>query len=192
MKKLIFAGIGVGIYSFVLAQELTAPPIASSKVEKGNSMIMPAMYLFNVGVFFSPSSEDMYFNPALDAELGFWKTNKKNFFSWGASAEVWYFTSVQYEQNNPVIMNNTDGFINLNIMFFYDNKTITPYIAPTVSLASDFKNTGFAGGIALGLNHKAAKRLQTFVQAKYIRFSGKLNYLNMRFYMVGLSLNLSD
>jgi hypothetical protein len=192
MKKLILAGIGVGIYSFVLAQALAPPDIDSSKVEKGNSMIMPAMYFLNTGVFFSPASADMYFNPALDAELGFWKTNKKNFFSWGASAEVWYFTSVQYELNNPVIMNNTDGFINLNTMLFYDNKIITPYIAPTVSLASDFKNAGFAGGIALGLNHKTAKRLQTFVQAKYIKFSNKLKYLDMHFYMVGLSLNLSD
>jgi len=155
-------------------------------------MTEPTMYFLNTGVFFSPSSKDMYFNPALDAELGFWKTNKKNFFSWGASAEVWYFTSVQYELNNPVIMNNTDGFINLNAMFFHDNKIITPYLAPTVSLASDFQNTGFAGGIALGLNHKTAKRLQTFVQAKYIKFSNKLNYLDMHFFMVGLSLNLSD
>lgn len=150
------------------------------------------MYFLNAGVFFSPKSADMVFNPALDVELGFWKTNKKNFFSWGASAEVWYFTSIQYELNNPVIMNNTDGFINLNAMFFYDNKIITPYIAPTVSLASDFKKAGFAGGIALGLNHKTAKRLQTFVQAKYIKFSNKLNYLDMHFFMVGLSLNLSD
>lgn len=155
-------------------------------------MINSPMYMINIGVFFSPATTNMYFSPALDAEVGFWKTNKKNFFSWGASTEVWYFTSVQYESGNPVFMNNTDGFINLNAMLFYDNKIITPYIAPTVSFASDFKNAGFAGGIALGLNHKTAKRLQTFVQAKSIKFSNKLNYLNMHFYMVGLSLNLSD
>lgn len=192
MKKLLLAGMGISIYSFVLAQALAPTNIDTSKLKKGNSMIMPKMYFLNTGVFFSPASEDMYFNPALDAELGFWKTNKKNFFSWGASAEVWYFTSVQYDQNMPVIMNNADGFINLNAMLFYDNKIITPYIAPTVSLASDFKKTDFAGGIALGLTHKTAKRLQTFVQAKYIRFSNKLNYLDMHFYMIGLSLSLSD
>ncbi len=162
------------------------------KYNRPTAMTNFPMYMLNIGVFFSPSTTDMYFNPALDAELGFWKTNKKNFLSWGASAEVWYFTSVQYDQNMPVIMNNTDGFINLNAMFFYDNKIIAPYIAPTFSFASDFKNAGFAGGIALGLNHKTAKRLQTFVQAKSIKFSNKLIYLNMHFYMVGLSLNLSD
>ena len=80
----------------------------------------------------------------------------------------------------------------LMVCFFYDNKFITPYLAPTVSVVSDFKNVGIAGGIALGLSHKTGKRLQTFIQTKYIRFSRKLNYLDMHFFMVGLSLKLSD
>ena len=179
MKNKLLVITVLTVHSFAVAQDMKA-------------MSNSQMYMLNIGTFFSPSTPDMYFNPALDAELCFWKTNKKNFFSWGASAEVWYFTSVQYQLNNPVIMNNTDGFINLNAMFFYDNNIITPYIMPTVSLASDFENTGFAGGIAFGLNHKTSKRLQTFVQAKCIKFSNKLNYLDMSFFMVGLSLNLSD
>lgn len=134
----------------------------------------------------------MYFNPALDVEVGFLKTNKKNFFSWGVSTEVWYFTSVQYEQNNTSIRNNKDGFINLNGMLFYDNQLLTPFVAPTVALASDFKTVGVAGGLAIGLNHKTGKRFETFAQWKSIRFSGKLSYLDMSFYMFGLSLKITD
>lgn len=192
MKRLILTGIGICIYSYVLAQALMATYTDSSKLKDKNSMIMQTMYFLNTGVFFSPALEDMYFNPALDAELVFWKTNKKNFFSWGASAEVWYFTSVQFDQNIPVIMNNTDGFFNLNAMFFYNKKIITPFIAPNISFASDFKNVGFAGGIAIGLNHKTAKRLETFIQWKSVKFSNRLSYLDMHFYMVGLSLKLED
>ena len=137
---------------------------------------MPSMSFLNAGVFFSPSMDDSYFTPALDVELGFWKTNKKNFFCWGASAEAWYFTSIKTELNKTSFTNNTDGFINLNGMFFYDNKIITPYLAPTFSVVSDFKNVGVAGGIAGGLSHKTGKRLQTFMQLKYIKFSKQLDY----------------
>ncbi|MES2267399.1 MAG: hypothetical protein V4520_11595 [Bacteroidota bacterium] len=152
---------------------------------------MPSMSFLNAGVFFSPSMEDSYFTPALDVEAGFWRTNKRNFFSWGASAEAWYFTSIKTDLNKTTFSNNTDGFINLNGMLFYDNKIITPYLAPTFSFVSDLKNFGAAGGIALGLSHKTGERLQTFIQTKYIRFSRKLDYLDMRFFMVGLSLKLS-
>ena len=152
---------------------------------------MPSMSFLNAGVFFSPSMEDSYFTPALDVEAGFWRTNKKNFFSWGASAEAWYFTSIKTDLNKTSFSDNTDGFINFNGMFFYDNKIITPYLAPTFSIVSDFKNVGVAGGTALGLSHKTGERLQTFIQTKYIRFSNKLDYLDMRFFMVGLSLKLS-
>ena len=55
-----------------------------------------------------------------------------------------------------------------------------------------YKKVGAAGGIALGLSHKTGKRVQTFIQAKYIRFSKQLDYLDMHFFMVGLSLKLSD
>ncbi|GGC05750.1 MULTISPECIES: hypothetical protein [Dyadobacter] len=152
----------------------------------------PPMYFLNTGVFFSPSMEDTYFSPALDVETGFWKMNNKNFFSWGASAEVWHFSSIMYGLNNPTIKNNTDAFINLNGMFYYDNKIITPYVMPTFSFVSDFKDVGIAAGIALGLTHKTSKRLETFIQAKSIRFSKPLNYLNMNFIMIGLSLKLSE
>jgi len=153
---------------------------------------IPSMSFLNAGMFFSPSMEDIYFSPALDVEVGFWKTNKKNFFSWGASAEAWYFTSIKTELNRTSFSNNTDGFINLNGMFFYDNKIITPYLSPSFSVVSDFKNVGIAGGIALGLSHKTSKRLQTFIQSKYIKFSNQLDYLDMHFFMVGLSLKLPE
>lgn len=87
-----------------------------------------------------------YFNPALDLEAGFWKMNRKNFFCWGASAEVWEFSSVEYMNGGPMVKNNTDGFINLNSMFYLQNEIITPYVAPSVSFATDFKNSGVAGG----------------------------------------------
>lgn len=90
-----------------------------------------------------------------------------------------------------MIKNNTDGFINLNAMFFLQNEIITPYVAPTVSLATDFDKIGAAGGLAVGLNHQTSDRLQTFVQLKYIKFTSKLDYLDMKFYMVGLSLKLA-
>lgn len=118
--------------------------------------------------------------------------NRKNFFAWGASAEVWEFASVEYMNGNPLIKNNTDGFINLNSMFFFHNPIITPYVAPSVSFATDFENSGVAGGVAFGLNHQTSDRLQTFVQVKYAKFTSKLDYLDMRFYMVGLSLKLAD
>ena len=152
----------------------------------------PPSYFLNAGMFFSPSMSDTYFSPALDAEVGLWKTNKANFFSWGASTEVWYFTSVKYEMNNPIIKNNTDGFLNLNGMFFYENKVIMPYIAPSISLASDFKNVGLSGAIAVGLSHKTTDRLQTMIFTKYIKFSNELNYLDMYFFMICLSLKLSE
>lgn len=192
MKKLLLAAIGISMYSSGLAQALTPAEIDSSKLKKGNSMIMPRMYFLNTGVFFSPSMEDSYFTPALDIEAGFWKTNKKNFFSWGASAEAWYFTSIKTDQNTTSFSNNTVGFINLNGMFFYDNKILTPYLAPTFSVVSDFRKVGMAGGIAGGLSHKTGKRLETFVHYKYIKFSNQLSYLDMHFYMFGLSLKLSD
>lgn len=151
-----------------------------------------AMYFLNTGTFFSPAMDNVYFSPALDVEFGSWKTNRKNFFSWGASTEAWYFTSIDYGLNRPVVKNNTVGFFNVNGMFFCDNKAITPYLSPTIALATDFKNIGFAGGIALGLNHKTAKRLETFAQWKSIRFSRQLDYLDMYFFMVGLSWRLSD
>jgi len=150
------------------------------------------MYFLTTGTFFSPSMNDTYFSPALDLETGFWKTNKKNFFSWGNSVEIWKFTSTKYGIGSPSITNTTAGFINLNSMFFYQNKIITPYIAPSVSFVSDFKGIGFSGGVALGLNHQTTDRLQIFVQSKYIKFSNKLDYLNMSFFMIGLSLKLSD
>ena len=152
----------------------------------------PPSYFLNAGVFFSPSMSDTYFSPALDAEVGLWKTNKRNFFSWGASTEVWYFTSVKYEMNNPIIRNNTDGFLNLNGMFFYENKLITPYIAPSFSLASDFKKIGISGGLAIGLSHQTTDRLQTMILTKYVKFSNELNYLDTYFFMVCLSLKLSE
>ena len=148
-------------------------------------------YFLNAGVFFSPAMKTGYFNPALDLEAGFWKMNRKNFFAWGASAEVWEFSSVDFDGTSQIIKNNTDGFINLNSMFFFQNKIITPYVAPTVSFATDFENSGFAGGLALGLNHQTSDRLQTFVQVKYIKFTSRLDYLDMKFYMVGLSLKLA-
>jgi hypothetical protein len=151
----------------------------------------PTAYFLNAGVFFSPAMKTGYFNPALDLEAGFWKTNRKNFFSWGASAEVWEFASVEFDGSSQVIKNNTDGFINLNAMLFLQNDIITPYVAPSVSFASDFTNSGFSGGLALGLNHQTSDRLQTFVQVKYVRFTPKLDYLDMRFYMVGLALKLA-
>lgn len=151
----------------------------------------PPVYFLNTGVFFSPAMKTGYFNPALDVEAGFWKTNRKNFFCWGVSAEVWEFSSVEYMTSNPMIKNNTDGFINLNAMFFFQNKIITPYVAPTISIATDFDNIGAAGGLAVGLNHQTSERLQTFVQVKYVKFSPRLDYLDMRFYMVGLSLKLA-
>jgi len=150
------------------------------------------MYFLTMGTFFSPSMNDTYFSPALDVEAGFWKTNHSNFFSWGTSVEVWKFTTVKYGIGSPAITNNTVGFTNLNAMFFYQNKIITPYIAPSVSFVSDFKDIGLSGGIALGLNHQTTDRLQLFVQTKYIKFSNKINYLNMSFVMIGLSLKLSN
>jgi len=153
---------------------------------------MRTMSFLNAGVFFSPSMEDSYSTPALDVEVGFWKTNKKDFFCWGASAQAWYFTSIKTDLNKTSFSNNTDAFINLNGMFYYDNKIITPYLSPSFSLVSDFKNVGIAGGMALGLSHKTGKRLQTFMQTKYIKFSRQLNYLDMHFFMLGLSLKLSD
>lgn len=96
----------------------------------------PTTYFLNTGVFFSPSMGNTYFTPALDVETGFWKMNKKNFFSWGASGEVWQFSSVLYQENKAIISNNTDAFINLNGMFYYDNKILTPYMSPTLSLLS--------------------------------------------------------
>lgn len=152
----------------------------------------PTAYFLNAGVFFSPAMKTGYFNPALDLEAGFWKTNRKNFFCWGASAEVWEFASVEFDGNSQTIKNNTDGFVNLNSMFFFQNNLLTPYVAPSVSLATDFDNIGFAGGLAVGANHQTSERLQTFVQVKYLRFSPKLDYLDMRFYMVGLSLKLAS
>lgn len=150
------------------------------------------MYFLNSGIFFSPPETDMYFSPALDAEIGFWKTNSKNYFSWGASTEVWYFTSVAFEQGKNVAGKNTDGFINLNGMFFLDNKILTPVLAPSVSFATDFKNAGASASIMLGINHKTAKRVNTFLQFKYIKFTNNLSYLDMCFFMTGLSLNLSE
>jgi len=150
------------------------------------------MYFLTAGTFFSPSMNDTYFSPALDLETGFWKTNHKNFFSWGASAEVWNFTSIKYGLGDPIISNNTDGFINLNTMFFYHNKIIIPYVAPSVSVVSDFNKIGFSGGLALGLNHQTTDKLQIFVQSKYVKFSNRLTYLDTYFFMIGLSLKLSD
>ena len=151
-----------------------------------------SMYFISAGVFFSPSESDKYFGPALDVEAGFWKMNRKNFFSWGASMQLWRFTNVSYEPNGPSIRNNTDGFINLNGMFFYNNKIITPYVGLNAAVATDFKNVGAAGGISVGLNHKTNERLETFIQGKYVRFTNRLDYLDMRFLMIGFTLRLMD
>ena len=56
--------------------------------------------------------------------------------------QLWRFTNVSYEPNGPSIRNNTDGFINLNGMFFYNNKIITPYVGLYATVATDFKKVG--------------------------------------------------
>jgi hypothetical protein len=67
----------------------------------------PPSYFLNAGAFISPAMQTGYFNPALDLEAGFWKMNRESFFSWGASAEVWEFSSVEYIAGSPAIKNNT-------------------------------------------------------------------------------------